>query len=141
MVFGSNKRSKIMNFKIGSKAIEITNKYCYLGISIDKNGNFTSTLDELRKKALRPLFGLKITIIKEALSFDALLKLFDRLIKPILLYGCQVIAPNTTSGRKISQRISAHCSDPTESQTQLLIHDTDKPYFNIPYRPLFCRPL
>ena len=74
-----------MNFKIGSEAIEITNKYCYLGITIDKNGNFTRTLDELRKTALRALFGLKIIIIKEALSFDALLKLFDSLIKPILL--------------------------------------------------------
>ena len=49
MVFGSNKRSKICDFKLGSDIIESTDTYCYLGITIDKNGNFTTALDELRK--------------------------------------------------------------------------------------------
>ena len=50
LVFGSNKRGKIHDFKLGAEIIERTNKYCYLGITIDKNGNFTTALDELRKK-------------------------------------------------------------------------------------------
>ena len=83
MVFGSNKRSKIMNFKIGSEAIEITNKYCYLGFTIDKNGNFTSALEDLRKKALRALFGLKRIIIKVMIVCKYILVIFINLLQYI----------------------------------------------------------
>ena len=103
IVFGANKRSKIKDFKIGSEIIERTDKYCYLGIVIQQNGNFCVALNELRKKALRALFGLKRVIIRKVISFDALIKLFDSLIKPILLYGCQVIAPHSAQVRKLSE--------------------------------------
>ena len=103
IVFGSNSRSKIIDFKIGNQIIERTDKYCYLGIVIHQNGNFYTALNELRKKALRALYGLKRVIIRKSLSFDALIKLFDSLIKPILLYGCQVIAPHNLDVRKLSE--------------------------------------
>ena len=75
--------------------IEYADSYCYLGIVFHKNGSFTPALTELRKKSIRALFGLKRYIMRDSLSFGALLKLFDCLIKPVLLYVCQVIVPHT----------------------------------------------
>ena len=84
MIFGTNSRSKIQNFTIGKQNIEQVDKYCYLGVVIHKNGNFTTAVNELRKKALRGLFGLKKIIVKQSLSFDALAKLFDYQV-PVLI--------------------------------------------------------
>ena len=82
--------------------VEVVDKYCYLGIVFDRSGNFKTAINELRKKSLRALFGLKRVINKHVISFDSLLKLFDYLIKPILLYGCQVIFPNVGTIYKLT---------------------------------------
>ena len=82
-------------FTLGGLPIKHTERYCYLGIVFHKNGSFSAANTELRSKALRALYGLKNTIIKDALSYKSLNILFDSLIKPILLYGCQVICPHS----------------------------------------------
>ncbi|KAL5264769.1 hypothetical protein ACHWQZ_G005741 [Mnemiopsis leidyi] len=66
---------------------------------------------ELRAKALRALYGLKGNIIKDALSHKSICILFDSLIKPILLYGCQVVGPHSKTIKYISN-LSCE-SDPT----------------------------
>ena len=48
---------------------------------------------ELKKKAIRALYGLKNTVHKPTLSFRSLTTLFDSLIKPIVLYGAPVHTP------------------------------------------------
>ena len=78
---------------MGAETIEHTEKYCYLGILFHRNGSFTPALDELRAKSTRALYSLKGKIIKGSLSFKSLMTLFDSLIKPVFLYGCQVLAP------------------------------------------------
>ena len=81
-------------FNIGDLNIEHANKYCYLGIVFDQNGSFKSADAELRAKALRGFYGLKKDILKDSLSFKSVNILFDTLIKPILLYGCQILVPH-----------------------------------------------
>ena len=82
-------------FFLGDLPIKNTETYCYLGIVFHQNGNFTAANAELRAKALRALYGLKGSIIKDALSHKSLCILFDSLIKPILLYGCQIVGPHS----------------------------------------------
>ena len=41
--------------------------------------------------------------MRSNISFDANIKLFDALVKPILLYGCQVLAPHTTIFKNIAE--------------------------------------
>ena len=89
-----NKKPLYECFTIGDAEIKYTEKYCYLGIMFHQNGSFTTANSELRAKALRALFGLKGKIIKDSLSFKSINTLFDALVKPILLYGCQVLAPH-----------------------------------------------
>ena len=102
------KKTKIVNFRpnkhrttspdtfyLGVNNIDHVSSYCYLGIMFHENGSFKLALSEQRKKALRALFGMRKSIIKSALSVKSLFTLFDSLVKPVLLYGCQVITPNS----------------------------------------------
>ena len=90
-------------FKLGDATIEHTSKYCYLGIMFDKSGSFTTANSELRAKALRALYGLKNNIVKTSLSYKSTTTLFDTLVKPVLLYGCQVIAPHNKTMKYLSK--------------------------------------
>ena len=106
-------RSKhtLSQFYLGKLPIKNTETYCYLGIVFHQNGTFSAANAELRAKALRALYGLKGNIIKDALSHKSICILFDSLIKPILLYGCQVVGPHSKTIKYISN-LSCE-SDPT----------------------------
>ena len=91
--YPTKKRSHNEIFYFNNVAIEQVSSYCYLGIMFHESGTFKLAFNELRKKALRALFGLKNNILKSSLSTKSLFLLFDALIKPILLYGCQITSP------------------------------------------------
>ena len=69
----------------------------------NQNGSFKVALNELRKKSLRALFSMKRSIIKNSLSTKSLFILFDTLVKPVLLYGCQVIFPHGDLAKYLSK--------------------------------------
>ena len=95
LIFHHGRRpSSIYNFYLGEDPIECVTSYCYLGVVFFQNGCFKVALNELRKKALRALFSMKKSIIKNSLSINSLFTLFDSLVKPVLLYGCQIIFPH-----------------------------------------------
>ena len=95
LIFGrSTLESDITACYLGEDIIENVETYCYLGIVFHKNGTFKTAINELRKKSLRALFGLRRNIIKSTLSIKSLFILFDSLIKPVFLYGSQVLAPH-----------------------------------------------
>ena len=104
-------KAKTHQFMLGSTPIKNVDNYCYLGIIFHKSGTFRAANAELRAKALRALYGLKGNIIKNALSYKSLISLFDCLVKPILLYGCQVLTPHSKTVNYIA-RINDQ-SDPT----------------------------
>ena len=95
---------------LGEELIENVESYCYLGIVFHRSGNFKTATNELRKKALRALFGLKKNIIKSSLSIKSLFILFDSLIKPVFLYGCQILAPHSDFTKYLIKDI---CKDST----------------------------
>ena len=81
-------------FYIGSSEIEIAECYTYLGIRLNRKGNFKDAVKELRKKAFRALFGLMRSVGIHVLSPKAVFTLFDALVKPVILYGCQIWGPH-----------------------------------------------
>ena len=84
---GGHKISKF-EFKIGSNAIEITQRYCYLGIEFSSSGSFKHACDILQEKAMKAFFKLKqINPRNNALLT---IKLFDALVTPIATYASQV---------------------------------------------------
>ena len=74
----------------------------YLGIYFQrKNCSFTPTIKNLKTKATRALYGIKAKVKLNRLPVFISLKLFDCLIKPILLYASEVWEPflNQTSNK------------------------------------------
>ena len=74
-------------------------------MTITKNGHVSTARADLRKKALRALFSLKRHANREYITPRSLLFLFDSLIKPILLYSCQVLLPHTPLYAKFNETI------------------------------------
>lgn len=90
MIFGLGRiNAKEEYFFKGSK-IDIVKDFEYLGITFTKTCNFDLTKKRLADKALRAMYEvLKIGRLYK-LSVKLLLELFDKMIKPIMLYGCEI---------------------------------------------------
>ncbi len=90
MVF--NKRGyKRRSFSFDNDTIEVVNNYTYLGILITNTGSFSNSISQLYNSALRAYFSIK-AINKQNLNIPPRIwvKLFDVMVKPILLYGSEV---------------------------------------------------
>ena len=85
-----------VKFELNGSPIKIVESYCYLGIILHHSGSVSPAENNLKTKAMRAFFGLKRAVFRSKLSFKALLTLFDSLIKPIVLYGAPIWAPNST---------------------------------------------
>ena len=77
-------------FLYGSTTIPSEKSYCYLGITFSLSGSLKVTQQSLRVKGLRAYFSLKNTIDITSISKEAVFKLFDALVLPVVSYGCSV---------------------------------------------------
>ena len=86
------KNIKNLRFSIDGQPIEMKKSYCYLGIEISNTGSFSKALDTLYKKSLRALYSVyaSLNIYSDGNSMSLFLKLFDSLVKPVLLYGSEI---------------------------------------------------
>ena len=95
------KKTKIMTFQnvytpppkffYKQVALEETKEYNFLGNIIDFKGNMKRAIQELSKKGLKVLFSLKNRFLNfQSIPVDLSCKLFDILVRPILLYNCEI---------------------------------------------------
>ena len=87
-----SKNIKKLSFSIDGAPITVTNSYCYLGIEISNTGSFVKAADILYKKALKALYSVysSLDVRADLKNIPLFLKLFDALVKPVLLYGSEV---------------------------------------------------
>ena len=90
VVYGSKHGSTEDNFKFGDHIIHVVSEYTYLGICFPCNNNFNKGISILKNQASRAMFSLIKKSRRLGLDFDVQLQLFDGLILPIMLYGCEV---------------------------------------------------
>ena len=92
ITFSRSNHKEKHQFTINNQILENTNEYKYLGIIINKKGSFLPTLEDLNLscKAKRAIYSINSKINIRFLSVKTLLKIFDSLICPILLYGSEV---------------------------------------------------
>ena len=86
-------RGKIRNkpsFHFGNNNLSICDEYTYLGVVFNYNGNFKKAISKQVSQAKRAMFSLLSKATNLQLAPDTTLKLFDALVLPILLYGCEV---------------------------------------------------
>ena len=86
MVF--NKSSKLFDFPftINNIALECVREYKYLGIIFSLNGSFTRALNDMYS-----IFKLTSLFKLAKYSAEQFLFLFDHTVKPVLMYGTEVI--------------------------------------------------
>ncbi len=71
--------------------LEVVHTYKYLGLFLSDNCNFERASEALYNKAVKAYFMVKRSLFaKNIVDVRTHLKVFDTLIQPILLYGCEV---------------------------------------------------
>ncbi len=90
VVFSRGKIRKKPEFVVNGNKIEIVDSFCYLGVVFNYNGSFKKTITQNIAKANKALFSLAQLAKKSQLTIETRLELFERMIIPILTYGCEV---------------------------------------------------
>ena len=88
MIFNKTGRHMRRSFKLGELRLETTRQYKYLGFMITPSGEINTGLRDLKDRAQRAFMKMK-TKLGEMFQKHPLitLKLYESLIKPILLYA------------------------------------------------------
>ncbi|XP_063436930.1 uncharacterized protein LOC134718363 [Mytilus trossulus] len=90
MIFCNGRQPADLKFNYGNTELEIVNEFNYLGIYFSKNGSFKANKKHLAEKATRAMYEVIKKGRKHGLSISCQLDLFDKLVKPVLLYGCEI---------------------------------------------------
>ena len=77
-------------FTMNSNDIEIVNEYKYLGVLFSSNNSFTTTKKHIAEQGSRAMYSLLRKARNMHLPIDLQIELFNKLVKPVLLYGCEV---------------------------------------------------
>jgi len=90
-IFGGKKvKNRKYNFKFDGKDLELVDEFKYLGVVFKYNGNFDVCRKSLYDQASKAMFALLSKCNLLELPIDVQLELFDSMVVPIMLYGCEV---------------------------------------------------
>ncbi len=91
MIVDRNSQNGTHNIKYGDSDLEIVCSYKYLGTTISNDCYFNVAHDALLKSATKAYYMLSNTLYSNNISnVQTYLKLFDALVRPILLYNCEI---------------------------------------------------
>jgi len=91
MVFSRNGRySKNMRFVYEEKKLEIVKEFKYLGVIFKNNGRFTSAVKHIKAQGNKAMRYVLWKTKSTDMPIDIKLKLYDTLVRPILLYGAEI---------------------------------------------------
>ena len=90
VIFSKGKVMTEHNFKMGNTKIDTDTDYCYLGVVFNFNGKFTKAIEERITLARKALFGLNSKAERLHLPPDIHIDLFNKMVLPICIYGCEV---------------------------------------------------
>ena len=89
MIFGIRNDDRF-EFKLSENTLSICKEFKYLGIIFTKNRSFYKAMKNNTDQAKKALHLLYKSIRNLNIPIDLQIKLFDKTIVPILLYGCEV---------------------------------------------------
>jgi hypothetical protein len=94
MVFSRGKIKKLPCLKYKDQTLEVVFSFQYLGQYFSYNNSYNATQKNQADKASRAMFSLLKKSKKLLLPLDIQIELFDKMIVPILLYGCEIWCPS-----------------------------------------------
>lgn len=86
----SNCKRKIYDFQFDGQSLDMVDEYKYLGIYLSKSGSFKVAKQHIAEQANKALFALLKKSKTLGLPFDIQIDLFNKTIKPVLLYGAEL---------------------------------------------------
>lgn len=90
IAFNKSGRKTKHTFTYNNQIIENSASYLYLGIKYTTSGTFSIAQSDLVSKARKALFKIYKCVNYPDVDIDIMLKLYNSMIKPILLYGCEI---------------------------------------------------
>ena len=90
VIFSRGKVRRYKEFRFGNKIIDIIYDYVYLGTSFNYNGTFHKAMSKQVLQAKRATFALLRKIGNLNLPYDISLDLYEKLVIPTMLYGCEI---------------------------------------------------
>ena len=90
LIFSKGRPNNQLRFYFDNCEIEIVINYKYLGILLSRRGAFNKTKQYLAEQANKALFSLLRKTRNLDLTIDLQIELFNKTVKPILLYGCEI---------------------------------------------------
>jgi hypothetical protein len=90
VVFSKGKIRILPAFFIGHERIEVVTGYNYLGIWFNCNTKFTEAINLRVKAARNAALSLNSKANKLKLPLDIRLDLLDKLVVPVVFYGCEI---------------------------------------------------
>ena len=91
-----NKKNKRDIFTIGDNLLENVCQFTYLGVDISASGSLKASMDSLCTKANKAKYALNNIAKLKRIPVKTAIRLFDVAILPILTYGSEVWAFNST---------------------------------------------
>ena len=94
VIFGKKKSIPNTTYSFGRAIIGVVDEYTYLGILFKSNGSLKPCLVQLRNIACKAMYSLLKKSKRLGLDIDIQMHLFDSVVMPIALYGCEVFFKN-----------------------------------------------
>jgi hypothetical protein len=90
VIFAKGKVRRYPDFMFGVDVLKVVDDYVYLGAMFNYNGKLDKAMNKQISQARRAMFALLTKARRLSLPIDIQCELFDKMILPILLYGCEV---------------------------------------------------
>ena len=96
MYVSSKKSKKLPILSYNHEALQFVDSFKYLGINISRAGKLTEGLTNVCQLADRAQVVLDLHLLKHPfISVNHISELFDCLLNPILMYGCEIYGAHT----------------------------------------------
>ena len=89
LVFSNGRLTANLKFTYNNRDLEIVPNFSYLGITFSKSGSFNAAKKDLVNKSTKAMYEVLKKGRLHNLSIQCQLDIFDKTVKPILLYGCE----------------------------------------------------
>ena len=90
LIFSRGRNLNNQKFYFKGTELEVVNEYKYLGIFLSRTGSYIKTKKHIADQANKALYSLLRKARTLNLPIDLQIDMFNKVIKPILLYGCEV---------------------------------------------------
>jgi hypothetical protein len=90
MIFSRGRLPDNVQFLFRGQQLDIVNDFNYLGVGLSRTGNVKNEKQGDAEKATRALYEVLTLGRLHNLSIKCQLDFFDKMVKPVLLYDCEI---------------------------------------------------